>query len=220
MRFMTAVHTDVGLVKKVNQDSLLVLQADTEDGPILLAVICDGMGGLSSGEIASACVITGFSDWFKLELPFMLRKGFQREALKDSWDSLIREANYRIKTYGKNHQVTMGTTCAALLLFQGVYYLLNVGDSRVYLIDENVFQLTKDHTYIQQELDANRMTYEQSLVDPKRNALTQCIGAGANPVPDYFFGDVQPDQSFLLCCDGFRYAKNSSGQKTRRSLQK
>ena len=89
MNFLTAFHTDVGIKKKTNQDSLLIHQAQTDSGNVLLAVICDGMGGLAKGEVASACMIRAFSDWFRLELPSMLGAGFRQEALRSSWEQLV-----------------------------------------------------------------------------------------------------------------------------------
>lgn len=203
MKFITAAHTDVGLVKSVNQDSLLLQQAQTERGPVLLAALCDGMGGLAMGEIASACVVHAFSEWFENELPLLFQYGFSRETLRESWGSLVQDANLRIKKYSETNHVTMGTTCTALLIVESQYYLINIGDSRIYMIGDDVFQLTKDQSYVQREIDAKRMTYEQSLVDPRRGMLLTCIGAGVSASPDYYYGNVYPNQCFLLCCDGF-----------------
>ena len=65
MNYLTAVHTDVGIRKKTNQDSALVMEATTDKGNVLLTVVCDGMGGLAKGEVASAAVIDAFSKWFE-----------------------------------------------------------------------------------------------------------------------------------------------------------
>lgn len=205
MNFLTAFHTDVGIKKKTNQDSLLIHQAQTDSGNVLLAVICDGMGGLAKGEVASACMIHAFSDWFRLELPGMLSAGLQPEALRSSWEMLVSNVNQKITDYSDRYNVSMGTTCTALLIVNETYYIMNIGDSRIYLISENIYQLTKDQTYVQREMDAGRMTYEQSLVDPQRNVLLQCVGASPVIEPDFFMGDVKINQSYMLCCDGFRH---------------
>ena len=96
MNFITAFHTDVGIRKKTNQDSLLIHQAQTDAGNVLLTVICDGMGGLAKGEVASACMIRAFSDWFQTELPAMLDGGLQPEALRQSWENLVSAVNQKI----------------------------------------------------------------------------------------------------------------------------
>lgn len=205
MNFLTAFHTDVGIKKKTNQDSLLVHQAQTDVGNVLLAVMCDGMGGLAKGEVASACLNCMFSDWFIRELPQMLRAGLQPEALRRSWEQLIAAVNQKITNYSIQHSVSMGTTCAALLIINNSYYIMNIGDSRIYLLSDNVYQLTKDQTYVQREMDAGRMTYEESLRSSQRNVLLQCVGASPVIEPDFYMGDVQINQCYLLCCDGFRH---------------
>lgn len=205
MNFLTAFHTDVGIKKKTNQDSLLIHQAHTGVGNVILAVMCDGMGGLAKGEVASACMVRVFSDWFHNDFPKMLSAGLQPEALRASWEQIVSIVNQKITSYSVRNNVAMGTTCAALLIVNNVYYIMNIGDSRVYMIGDNVYQLTKDQTYIQREMDAGRMTYEQSLVDPQRNVLLQCVGASSVIEPDFIMGDVQPNQCYMLCCDGFRH---------------
>lgn len=205
MNFLTAFHTDVGIKKKTNQDSLLINQAQTDAGNVLLAVICDGMGGLAKGEVASACMIQNFAEWFRQELPSMLSAGLQPETLRGSWEQLVARVNHKITNYSMSNGVSMGTTCAALLIVNNTYYVMNIGDSRIYLISDNIYQLTKDQTYIQREMDAGRMTYEQSLTDPQRNVLLQCVGASPTIQPDFYMGDVTINQCYMLCSDGFRH---------------
>lgn len=205
MNFLTAYHTDVGIKKKTNQDSLLIHQVKTDFGNVLLAVMCDGMGGLAKGEVASACMIEAFSAWFHSELPQLLSSGMQPDMLRGSWENLVDNVNQRITNYGDNIGISLGTTCAALLIAGEHYYIMNIGDSRIYLLSDNIYQLTKDQTYVQREIDAGRMTYEQSLTDPQRNVLLQCVGASSVIEPDFFMGDVKINQCYMLCCDGFRH---------------
>lgn len=205
MNFLTAYHTDVGIKKKTNQDSLLIHQAQTDSGNVLLAVLCDGMGGLAKGEVASACMINAFSQWFRTELPQIISAGTQPDALRTSWENLVNNVNQRITDYGDSIGISLGTTCAALLIVGTTYYIMNIGDSRIYLISDNIYQLTKDQTYVQREMDEGRMTYEQSLVDPQRSVLLQCVGASVEIEPDFYMGDVYINQCFMLCCDGFRH---------------
>ena len=77
MNYLFALHTDVGIKKKTNQDSLCVKEASTPNGNILMALVCDGMGGLEKGEVASATIIKAFSKWFQEELPYDLSKKSQ-----------------------------------------------------------------------------------------------------------------------------------------------
>ncbi len=206
MKFMTAVHTDVGIKKTTNQDSLLVQEAVSgKYGPILFAAVCDGMGGLQKGELASAELVRALANWFRASLPALLEAGFQPEKLREDWARIIREQDFRISDYGDQQRIKTGTTVTALLLIGQNYYIVNVGDSRVYLLSDRLYQLTKDHTVVQREIDQGQLTPEQAAVDPRRSVLLQCVGVSDGVAPDFFAGTVTPRQSFLLCCDGFRH---------------
>lgn len=205
MHFQTAIHTDIGIRKETNEDASLVLQADTDFGNVLMAVICDGMGGLAKGEVASASLIQAFSYWFRTDFPAILYEGLNSDRLRSSWETLVNQANQSISEYAKKLHVNMGTTCVALLIVGGIYYIINVGDSRVYLLTDDLYQLTKDQTFVQREVDAHRMTYAQAQLDPHRNVLLQCVGASETVEPDYYTGKLAKEQCFLLCSDGFRH---------------
>lgn len=209
MKYLTATYTDVGTRKKTNQDSMLVMQAETARGDILFASVCDGMGGLSKGEVASAAMIHALAAWFEEELPVLLAEAgdepVEEEKLWGQWSSMIDRTNRSLESYGRNIHSSLGTTAVALLIVGEEYYTLNVGDSRVYLLADNIYQLTKDQTYVQREMDEGRMTYEQSLIDPQRSVLLQCIGASPFVRPVFSHGDTAAGHVFMLCCDGFRH---------------
>lgn len=205
MDFLTAVHTDIGIKKKTNQDSALILEAESDCGKVLLAVICDGMGGLAKGEVASSCVIQNFSKWFEEDLPAIIANGDIKNRIFGDWEKIALDCNSRISAYGKSSGVSMGTTLIALLIFNNEYYIVNIGDSRAYSISDNVYRLTKDQTFIQREMDMGRMTPEEAQNSPQRNVLLQCIGASNIIVPDFFNGKVNSGQIFMLCSDGFRH---------------
>lgn len=205
MEFLTAVHTDVGIKKSTNQDSVLIQIADTDYGKVTFAVVCDGMGGLAKGELASATVIRKLSDWFNNQFPNLLYKGMDENELRHSWENLIFSANDTIQKYGRLNNVNLGTTLAMILIVQEKYYVMNIGDSRVYKISDGMHQITKDQTYVQREMDAGRMTPEQAKKDPQRNVLLQCIGASAYIEPDFMAGQVSNGEVYMLCSDGFRH---------------
>ena len=205
MKFLTAAHTDVGLKKKTNQDSVLIMQAQTDAGPVLMAAICDGMGGLAKGEVASAAMVRSLEKWFRNEFPALLGAGFEAEKLCTEWSQLVQTTARRISEYGARIHVDMGTTAAVFLVVGDGYYIMNVGDSRVYEVTNQLYQLTKDQTYVQREIDLGHLTPEQAAVNPQRSVLLQCIGASDVITPDFFSGKLAPDQAYLLCCDGFRH---------------
>lgn len=254
MHFLAACHTDAGIRKTINQDSLVLLQAQWGSEEVLFAAVCDGMGGLSQGEAASGTMAEAFAKWFEEDLPELLsgdisievpekesgcpcvtdRLDFpEREApskrpdtrqihagteekyclsrnppapaLFSQWKKLLVETGQRIEAYGRRRGIELGTTAVGLLIIGDRYYILNVGDSRVYLLSDGIRQLTTDQTYVQREIDAGRMTPAQAREDPMRNMLLQCVGAGCAVCPEFREGKAEAGQAFLLCSDGFRH---------------
>lgn len=203
MNFITANHTDIGTVKQTNQDSMLIEQAFTDMGNVLFAAVCDGMGGLAKGELASATLIRMLSDWFMEELPMLIRDGLKSDDLRNSWDRLAKKANKEIFEYGDRHGFALGTTCVIFLTFGNSYFIMNIGDSRAYLLSDQMYQLTKDQSYVQREIEMGNMTPEQAAVSPQRSVLLQCVGASDDIEPDFFAGSIAPNQTYLLCSDGF-----------------
>lgn len=206
MKYLGAAATDVGIRKKTNQDSVCIKIADTPHyGQIAMAVICDGMGGLEKGELASADVIMMLSRWFEQQLPVLL-KNYSWQDLSRKWDDMIKSENYRILEYGKQYHINLGTTLTAMLIIENRYMIAHVGDSRVYRITEGgVEQLTEDQTFVAREIKRGNLTAEEAKVHPKRNMLLQCVGASRTVSPDFLFGEIQPGEVYMLCSDGFRH---------------
>ncbi len=184
---------------------MLIMQAETDQGTVLMAAVCDGMGGLAKGEVASAAMVRMLSVWFQTELPALLATGASPDQLRTSWELLVTEACHKISAYGASIHVDMGTTAVVMLVVGDIFYIMNVGDSRVYMITDAVYQLTKDQTFVQQEIDMGRMTEQEAIMTPKKSILLQCIGASNIARPDFVAGNVEPGQVFMLCCDGFRH---------------
>lgn len=203
--YTVAAQTDMGIVKKVNQDSLTVKVVNTLYGEAALAVLCDGMGGLEQGEVASAVVVKAFEQWFLKDFPLLLEKGIQPAQLEKIWNNIIRDCNLRIFDYSSKRHAAMGTTLTVLLLNEGYYYIAHVGDCRAYRMNRELTRLTEDQTYTAREVALGHMTPEQAKNDSRRNVLLQCIGTGKEIKPDFISGQVVTGDSYLLCCDGFRH---------------
>ena len=200
-----AICSDRGIVKKINQDSALYKQASTGIGDLMLAAVCDGMGGLRNGEVASSEMIKAIATWFDHQLPLLVEEGITDDALIESLNRLVINEDEKITEYGEEHG-ECGTTLAAIIACSGKYLCINIGDSRVYRItDDGIMQLTHDQTVVQQLIDSGRITREQAEVHPDRNMLLQCIGAGGDVVPGYSTGEYQAGDIFLVCSDGFRH---------------
>lgn len=204
MRFIVTADTDIGISKETNQDSLLIKHALVDDKEIVLAVICDGMGGLCKGELASATVIRAFSKWFDEELPYELENP-DMDVIGGKWSLLLKELNTRISEYSAaNHIKGIGTTFSGILFVDDKYVIGHVGDTRIYRIDTSVEQLTTDHTFVAREVKRGTMTPEQARYDRRRNLLLQCVGASKVVEPEIICGKIQKGV-YMLCSDGFRH---------------
>lgn len=207
MNYYTAAHTDVGIRKETNQDSYCIMRAQTPSGTVLMAVVCDGMGGLESGEVASASIVRRFRDWFCSELPYTLSSDTYYEDVRYEWDRIIKTQNQAIAAYGRQHYFHLGSTVTAMIIFaDGKYLVGHVGDTRVYRIDnQGLTVLTKDQTVVANEVRQGKLTPEEAQRDPRRNVLLQCVGASRVVEPDYLGGNVQAGACYMLCSDGFRH---------------
>ena len=207
MNYTIWASTDVGIRKKTNQDSISLQVAETPEGKCCFAVVCDGMGGLADGEVASGTVIHEFRRWFQEAFPVILAEGGDiQEAITTEWDVLCSRLNETIQADGKARGIRLGTTITTMLLYHGKYIVMNVGDTRAYEISaKGLRQITEDQTFVNREIKAGRMTPEEALVDDRRNVLLQCIGASPAVYPDMYFGEIKPETVYMLCVDGFRH---------------
>lgn len=205
MNFVVSASTDVGIVKETNQDSITIKVINTKQGRMVFAALCDGMGGLDKGEVASASVIHAFSNWVTNDLQQLCNGPIEDGVIRQQWEQIIQSQNESIKVYGKRQGVRLGTTAVVMLLTQTRYYILNVGDSRAYEITDRVNQLTTDQTFIAREIALGNMTEEEAMNDERKNVLLQCVGASDVVYPDMMFGDVKSNAIYMLCSDGFRH---------------
>lgn len=204
MTFLATAETDVGTSKVTNQDSICIKVAETPHGQIAMAIICDGMGGLAKGELASATVVRAFEDWFVRELPDHMEY-FRWDYISEEWTHIIKKLNRTIGDFGRYYGLSLGTTITAMLLFREKYLIAHVGDSRAYEVTDKLKQLTEDHSVVGREVKRGAMTSEEAEHDPRRNVLTQCVGASKAVVPEVIRGDLRAGVSYLLCSDGFRH---------------
>ncbi len=205
MRFLSVAHTDVGISKKINQDAFCLKIARTPTTNIAFAVLCDGMGGLNNGELASALVVNAFSNWFEQELPNVVDKNIYMNDVTARWNEIVQDQGNKILEYGSQRGLSLGTTLTALLIVNNKFACIHVGDSRLYRINTAIKQLTKDQTVAAREIEQNRMTVDEAKNDRRSSVLLQCVGASKVIIPDVFTGTVEENEAFLLCSDGFRH---------------
>ncbi len=205
MDFIVSANSDIGLVKSTNQDSLSVKILNTALGKMTFAILCDGMGGLAKGEVASASVIRAFDTWVMNELPQLCTDLLDDKTIQTQWENILLSQNNVIKAYGARQGVKLGTTAVIMLLTNTKYYIMNVGDSRAYEIYNSLNQLTVDQTFVAREVALGNMTPEQAEIDERRSVLLQCIGASEEVYPDFFTDDIKNNAVYMLCSDGFRH---------------
>ena len=203
MYFIGNALSDVGRIKKVNQDSLLLKAFEIDNDPMCLAVVCDGVGGLYKGELASATVIRGFEQWFE---QFISDENIRIDNIFEEWEQLVTSLNQEICEYGIEIDKRMGTTVVAALFYIDKVYVANVGDSRLYKIkDRKVSQITVDQTVVQYQLSQGMITEEQAANDPMSSVLLQSVGSDEHIQVDFYSESIQKNDRYLLCSDGFRH---------------
>ena len=167
--------TNTGMIRSGNEDNFY---SDPDKG---LFVVADGMGGHAAGEVASEMAVT-----IVAELLSELRSLPDEDATR-AINEAVRRANAAIyeRTLTETEKHGMGTTVSLLGLHDWHYVIGQVGDSRVYLLREGrLVQLTKDHSYVQEQVDAGALTPEQARYHPYSNVITRCVGAGAEVMAD------------------------------------
>jgi serine/threonine protein phosphatase PrpC len=206
MKVLTTAITDIGLKRKSNQDSFLLKAASSDMGDYAMVCVCDGLGGLSKGELASADVIRSLAVWFDDWLAKHYRR-IDTDIICGQWAEVLQRESRRIMEYSGAADEKMGTTFSGILISgDGNYLIGHIGDTRVYSISQSgsIALLTDDHTVTGAAVRQGTMSPEQAEKDPRRHVLTQCIGVSAKPDMDFIRGRVNADDIYLVCSDGFR----------------
>lgn len=195
--------TDTGNYRQINQDSFADIVDHVNNKYIGLFCVADGMGGLSDGEYASKLAIVKTVEWYKHNLHLLGRRTFSRRNIKKKLKRLFYAINTDIFLYGKTKNVKVGTTYSLLLLVGKRYYVVHAGDSRIYLKrKEKLFMLTKDQTWVNEQLEKGTLSPEQAQNHPRKNVLANCMGCFEEPSICMGDGKILGGDSFLLCSDG------------------
>ncbi len=195
MQLSVAAGTDVGRIRAGNEDSLYA-DADQERG---LFIVADGMGGHAAGEVASEMAVQIVAR----DLTDVRDVAADASGLRMA--EALKAANRAIyeRTIEEADKQGMGTTASCLMMGQGRYLIGHIGDSRVYLLRDGTFrQVTKDHSYVQEQVDAGFLTPEQARYHPYSNVITRCVGANAAVEADVLSGEIQKGDVFLVASDG------------------
>ena len=190
--------TDLGCVRKQNQDAYRIEKLDRHS---LLGVVCDGMGGAKSGNIASSLAIEVFVE----EIRRFWNPNMDQEKIDQVLTSAAKLANFTVFDQSKQFEEFdgMGPTLVAVLIKGRKVTVINVGDSRAYGMNrQGICQLTRDHSLVQMMVDRGDLTPELAKTYPGKNFITRAVGTEPTVECDVFHWDAERGNAILLCSDG------------------
>ena len=190
--------TDPGCVRQQNQDCYHIEKLDRHT---LLAVVCDGMGGARSGNIASSLAV----EVFVQEIKQSWSPSMEQAKVDQMFYAAAKLANFAVYDQAAQFEdfAGMGTTLVAVLLRGLEVTVVNVGDSRAYAVDpEDIIQLTRDHSLVQMMVERGELTQERARSYPGKNFITRAIGTEPVVDCDLFHHKLDKGHCLLLCTDG------------------
>lgn len=186
--------TDIGMVREVNQDYVYVSDKPIGNLPNLL-IVADGMGGHKAGDFASRFVVENLTEEiFKSQEDGP--EAIIKKAVESANHKLIAEAKRNTSLEG------MGTTVVVATVIEHTLYFANVGDSRLYLLNDTIKQLSKDHSLVQEMVRLGGINPEEAKHHRNKNIITRAIGAEEDVKIDFFEYHLKQDDTILMCTDG------------------
>ena len=188
--------TDKGKHRKNNEDACFVIPKEN------VYILCDGVGGNNSGEVASMKTVSGIAEYVS-ENPLDKVKTFR--TVKTYFGSCLQKINYEVLKESRSSAENRGmATTLVLTYFSGSrVYAMNVGDSRAYILrDGKLKQITEDHTYVNSLVKAGVITEAEAVDHENRNMITRAVGADYGVQPDFFTCNVKVGDILLMCSDG------------------
>lgn len=186
--------TDIGRTRVVNQDYVFSCLEPVGNLPNLF-IVADGMGGHQAGDFASSYSVKKFLESVSLSLQKHPHKIFQ-DAIRYANKELIEKSRSNPDLRG------MGTTMVVLSIVGDKAYVANVGDSRLYLLEDELTQITIDHSLVQEMIRIGELTKENARNHPDKNIITRAVGAGKDINVDFFEFPITKDSVLLMCSDG------------------
>lgn len=187
--------TDVGKKRSMNQDSIFF--TDDQIGPIdNLYIVADGMGGHKAGDVASVTAIEAITEYVR-EAENCNPVSLMKRAIVYANDKVLRLAQSNPEDYAG-----MGTTLVMAVVDDGVMYVANIGDSRLYVINNTIRQVTMDHSLVEELIRSGQLERDKGRNHPEKNIITRALGIDDKVVPDFFEIELTSDDKILLCSDG------------------
>ena len=192
--------TDIGNVRKINQDSFYILE---ENENCKLCILADGMGGYTGGEVASRLACMSAAEYIK-EI-FDSEKQYSKEEILEIIKRAMEYANYVVYEKSKQEEELeqMGTTLEICLIYNNRAHIGHIGDSRIYRIRQGIMRMiTVDHSYVQKLVKDGTITKEEAINHPKKNMLMKALGCEDKIEPDIMVKGFNPEDIILICSDG------------------
>ena len=190
--------TDIGRVRKVNQDAV---KTEVISDNLAWSVVCDGMGGQAGGDIASNIAVIMISKFLSDNLSELKTSDEIKSVIYEAVSS-ANQAIYLKSEKDKNLK-SMGTTVIECVVSMNKLYVAHMGDSRAYLIsDDEITQITTDHSMVQEMLDNGKLTIEEARNHPQKNIITRALGVNPEIKLEYNTLDIQKGNIILSCTDG------------------
>ncbi len=190
--------TDRGIVRESNQDAYAVGELP---GEVVWAVVCDGMGGASGGDIASKLAVKVISE----KITSCYNEKMRDSSIKNLLDSAITAANIEVYDMADTRPELqgMGTTVVCAIVRGDDAYIAHAGDSRAYIVEKNeIKQITVDHSYVQDLVNKGEITADEAEVHPNKNYITRAIGVDKRIDADFEQIYLGEEEILLLCTDG------------------
>ena len=191
--------TDVGLVRKENQDAFATLLH--EESHCTIGVVCDGMGGAAGGQVASRMAV----ETYLREVTAHLQPDMTPEQLREVSAYAVSVANRAIWEAAESNPEYrgMGTTLVSAISYKGGVVVTNVGDSRAYHITSSgITRITRDHSLVERMVERGDITEEEARRHPNRNLITRALGPDMSALSDGYIHDMASGDFLLLCSDG------------------
>jgi protein phosphatase len=188
---------DKGVVRNSNQDAFIAGNISPE---VTFAVVCDGMGGANAGNVASEIAVKTISEY--------LYNSYRDNMTPDDVEKIIKNAissaNYMIYDKSVKNEAFkgMGTTVTVALIKDKTAIYAHVGDSRIYLVSDQIKQLTKDHSMVQSLIESGKITAQDAKVHPRKNIITRALGVEEQVIADFGLMFLHDGDTLMLCTDG------------------
>lgn len=189
--------TDIGKVRSINQDAFYI---NSLSNGAVLAIVCDGMGGASAGDIASKTAVEIISQY--------VLNAYSQSMTSDDiiklLDNAINSANLDVFDLSQKDEKLhgMGTTVVVAVIVNSQAIICNIGDSRAYLINDTITQITRDHSVVQSLIESGKISIEQARNHPEKNIITRALGVEEKVLVDSYCINLNDNDKILLCTDG------------------